>query len=47
MTHLPFIAASYAVFFASVAWLAVGAALRLKRAKARLAAIDPRARGDA
>ena len=47
MTHLPFIAASYAVFFAAVLWLAVGAALRLTRAKARLAAIDPRAQGEA
>ena len=43
MTHLPYILASYSVFAAISAWLAVGAGLRLRRAAARLLAVDPRA----
>ncbi len=42
MTHLPFIAASYALGVGIPAWLSVAAALRLGRARRRLAAVDPR-----
>ena len=43
MTHLGFIAASYALAVAIPAIFAVGAAKRLATARRRLAAIDPRA----
>jgi heme exporter protein D len=44
MTHLPFIAAAYGLGLAFPAWLAIDAALRLGRARRRLAAVDTRAR---
>ncbi len=40
MTHLPFIAAAYGLTLALAAWLGVGAALRLSRARNRLAAVE-------
>lgn len=43
MTHLPFIAASYGLFIGAAVLLSAGAATRLRRAGARLRAIDPRA----
>ena len=43
MNHLPYILASYSVFAVVSAWLAVGAANRLRRAAARLLTVDPRA----
>jgi len=43
MTHLPFIAATYALGLAVPLVLAVAAWQRLARARRRLAAIDPRA----
>ena len=43
MTHLPFVAASYVLGFGIPLVLAVMAAVRLRSARARLAAIDPRA----
>jgi hypothetical protein len=42
MTHLPFIAASYALAIVVPAWFAVDAFRRTAAAKRRLAAIDPR-----
>jgi heme exporter protein D len=44
MTHLPFIAAAYGVFLAVACWLSIGATLRLRRAGAKLRAVDPRNR---
>lgn len=44
MTHLPFIAASYALGILIPAGFALSAFLRLGAARRRLAAIDPRAR---
>jgi hypothetical protein len=44
MTHLPFIAASYALAVIVPGWLAVSAWSRLGRARKRLAALDPRGR---
>ena len=44
MTHLPFVAGAYGLTVAAGAWLSVSAALRLRRARRRLAAVDPRAR---
>ncbi len=43
MNHLPYIAAAYGVAVAVIAWLSVDAVLRTRRARRRLAAIDPRA----
>ena len=43
MTHLPYVAACYAMALALVVGLAVGARVRLRGARRRLAAIDPRA----
>jgi hypothetical protein len=43
LTHLPYILASYSIFAVLAAWLAVGAAMRLRHALARLRAVDPRA----
>jgi hypothetical protein len=43
MTHLPFIAASYALGVFLPAGFALAAYLRLGAARRRLAAIDPRA----
>ncbi len=40
VTHLPFIAAAYGLTLALAAWLGVGAALRLSRARRRLAAVE-------
>ncbi len=40
MTHLPFIAAAYGLTLALAAWLGIGAALRLSRARNRLAAVE-------
>ncbi len=40
MTHLPFIAAAYGLTLALAAWLGIGAALRLSRARTRLAAVE-------
>ena len=42
MTHLPFIAGSYALAVAVPAWLAISAWTRLGRARRRLAVLDPR-----
>lgn len=40
MTHLPFIAAAYGLILGLAAWLGAGAALRLSRARRRLAAYE-------
>jgi hypothetical protein len=45
MTHLPFIAGSYALGILVPVGFALSAYLRLGAARRRLAAIDPRARG--
>ncbi len=45
MTHLPFIAASYALGVLIPAGFALSAFLRLGAARRRLAAIDPRLKG--
>lgn len=42
MTHLPFIVASYGLTIGIIVWLSVDCILRTRRARARLAAIDPR-----
>jgi len=42
MTHLPFIAASYALTILVIGWFGVGAWLRTRAAERRLDAIDPR-----
>ena len=42
MTHLPFIAASYALAVLVLGWFGIGAWLRVGAAQRRLAAIDPR-----
>jgi ABC-type antimicrobial peptide transport system permease subunit len=42
MTHLPFIAASYALTVLVLGWFGIGAWLRTAAAQRRLAAIDPR-----
>jgi hypothetical protein len=44
MSHLPFIAGSYALALIVPLWLGIGAWSRLARARKRLAAIDTRAR---
>jgi hypothetical protein len=43
MTHLPFIVAAYVLAIGVPVFFSVGAGLRLRSAKRRLAAIDPRA----
>ncbi|GEN64376.1 hypothetical protein [Acetobacter oeni] len=40
MTHLPYIIASYGLAFGLALFLSVGAALRLRRDRARLAALE-------
>ena len=45
MTHLPFILGAYGLTGATALALSVSAALRLGRARRRLAAIPPRRRG--
>ena len=45
MTHLGFIAASYALALLVPGWFALAAAHRLQLARRRLAAIDPRSAG--
>lgn len=40
MTHLPYIAAAYGLTVGLAAYLSVGAALRLKRDRAKLAALE-------
>jgi hypothetical protein len=48
MTHLPFIAASYALAAVVLGWFGIGAWMRVGSARRRLAAIDPRrGRGEA
>ena len=47
MNHLPYIAAAYGLAAAVIAWLSADAILRARRARRRLAAIDPRAKLDA
>jgi heme exporter protein CcmD len=42
MTHLPYIAASYALTALVLGWFGIGAWLRASSARRRLAAIDPR-----
>ncbi len=42
MTHLPFVAGAYGLTVAVSLWLSLGAAIRMKQARRRLAAIDPR-----
>jgi hypothetical protein len=42
MNHLPFIAASYAIFIVATLGLALDAAFRLRRTTRRLAALDRR-----
>jgi hypothetical protein len=42
MTHLPFVAASYALTVLVLAGFGIGALVRLGSARRRLAAIDPR-----
>ncbi|HET6184917.1 MAG TPA: hypothetical protein VFA03_15165 [Acetobacteraceae bacterium] len=44
MTHLPFIAGSYAIALLVPGWFAAAAWTRVRRAGRRLRAIDPRAR---
>ena len=44
MTHLPFIAASYALGVLIPGWFAIAAFLRMRSAQRRLASIDPRVR---
>jgi hypothetical protein len=44
MTHLPFVAASYALGILVPSGFALSAWLRLGRARRRLAAVDPRQR---
>ena len=43
MTHLPYIASAYALTLTLAAWLGIGAALRLSRARRRLAAYEAQA----
>lgn len=42
MTHLPFVAGAYGLTLVLAAWLSVSAAIRLDRARRRLAAIETR-----
>ncbi len=42
--HWPFVAGAYGIFLAIASWLTIAAALRLKRAGAKLRAVDPRNR---
>ena len=43
MDHLSYIAGAYGITLAVIAWLSLDATLRARRAKRRLAAVDPRA----
>ncbi|HTZ71358.1 MAG TPA: heme exporter protein CcmD [Acetobacteraceae bacterium] len=43
MTHLPYILGSYAAFAVIALWLALSASFRLRHARRRLNAVDPRA----
>lgn len=43
MNHLPYVVASYVLAILVCGWFAVGASLRLRQARQRLAVIDPRA----
>ena len=45
MTHLPFVAAAYGLTGLVIAWLTLDAVVRARRARVRLAALDPRAGG--
>ena len=45
MTHLTYIMAAYGLFVVVAGWYSVSAWLRVARARRRLAAIDPRAKG--
>ena len=47
MTHLPYIAAAYALGVLIPAGYAIAAAMRLGAAKRRLAALEPRGRREA
>jgi hypothetical protein len=42
MTHLPYIAASYALAVLVLGWFSIGTWVRVGVARKRLAAIDPR-----
>ena len=42
MTHLPYVAAGYGLALAVLVGLGFGARLRLRAARRRLAAVDPR-----
>jgi hypothetical protein len=42
MTHLPFIAAAYAIFAAATLYMVADAAIRLRGATRKLRALDPR-----
>ncbi len=42
MDHLAYIVPAYGITFALALWLGVGAALRMTRARKKLAAVDPR-----
>jgi heme exporter protein D len=42
MTHLPYIISAYGLTFVVIGWLVIGAWRRLRAARARLAALDPR-----
>jgi heme exporter protein D len=42
MTHLPYIVASYGLTVLVAGWLSLDAWSRTRKARARLAAIDPR-----
>lgn len=44
MTHLPYVVAAYALGVAIPGWFAIAAALRMRGAARRLAAIDQRRR---
>jgi uncharacterized protein YjiS (DUF1127 family) len=43
MTHLPYLVASYGLFFALTCWMTVGAWRRMRQARRMLTAIDTRA----
>ena len=40
MTHLPFIAGAYGLAVAAASWLSITAALRLRRVRRRLLALE-------
>ena len=43
MDHLPYIVAAYGIGAATIAWFSLDALLRMRRARRRLLAVDPRA----